>query len=167
MGKVVVVDENDVVIGSKERKELTTDDIARKSVLWVTNSVGQVLLTQRSPKKDKGAGLWSAAAAGTVDEGEDYLSNIIKEAAEEIGLTVIPEKLVVRDKVRVKNFETNHFAQWYTYSVDKDSSEFTLQPDEVADIKWMEPSEVSEFLARYPEQCVPTAPLWKSMGLIP
>ncbi len=46
--QIIVVDENDNVIGSKSRDEIDySKDIYRVSCLWVTNPKGEVLLAQR------------------------------------------------------------------------------------------------------------------------
>ena len=59
---IPVVDANDIQIGLKEREDITSGDIYRVSALWLTNSNGDVLLTQRSYTKKNSPGAWSAAS---------------------------------------------------------------------------------------------------------
>jgi len=94
--KIIIVDENDNPIGLKERGTLDYDkDIYRVSALWITNSKGQILIARRALTKKQNPGKWGPGVAGTIDEGETYDSNIIKEAKEELGLQNIkPEKWI-------------------------------------------------------------------------
>lgn len=82
----IIVNEQDEEIGVKHRHDITSDDIYRVSALWIENSHGDVLMSQRGFMKRNNPGKWSAAVAGTIDEGESYSENIYKEAEEEIGL---------------------------------------------------------------------------------
>lgn len=84
--KIIIVDENDTIIGHKNRDSMEDGDMYRVSALWIQNSKGDILLAQRSFDKRNDPGKWGPAVAGTVEEGETYESNIIKEAEEEIGL---------------------------------------------------------------------------------
>jgi len=92
MGKIVIVDENDNKIGHKEYGETNPDDIYRVSALWLTNQKGEVLIARRAYNKKLDPGKWGTAASGTVDEGETYYENIVKETEEEIGLTGVEFK---------------------------------------------------------------------------
>ena len=51
--KIVIVNENDEIIGSKERGTLNQSDIYRVSALWIQNSKGEILLAQRSFNKKR------------------------------------------------------------------------------------------------------------------
>jgi predicted kinase len=84
--RTIIVNDQDQIIGHKEPGTLLKEDIYRVSSLWVTNSKGDILLAQRKFTQKLDPGKWGPAVAGTVDEGETYESNIIKEAEEEIGL---------------------------------------------------------------------------------
>ncbi len=84
--QIPIVNEQDEIIGYKDRKDRNLVDITRVSALWITNEDGEILLAQRGLNKTHSPGLWGPAVAGTVEEGETYESNIIKEAEEEIGL---------------------------------------------------------------------------------
>jgi len=89
-----VVDENDQLIGYKERSKIDfKKDIYRIGALWLTDGTGQILIAQRKLTKDKDPGKWGPAAAGTVEKSETYESNAYKEAQEEIGLVGVKFEL--------------------------------------------------------------------------
>jgi len=146
--RIVVVNENDKIIGHKERGTLIPSDIYRVSALWVKNSQGDILLAQRKFTKSHDPGKWGPAVAGTVDEGETYEQNIIKEAEEEIGLKDI--KPILGPKVRMTG-EYNYFDQWYTLTIDKPAGDFTIQEEEVEQVKWFTRAELEKELREHPE----------------
>lgn len=61
--------------------------------VWVRNSEGKFLLSQRHPCKKKPL-LWEATG-GAVDAGEDTLSAAVREVGEELGLKLGKEQLVL------------------------------------------------------------------------
>ncbi len=134
--QIIVVDENDNVIGSKSRNEIDySKDIYRVSCLWVTNPKGEVLLAQRKHTKSHDPGKWSGAVAGTVEQSETYESNIYKEAEEEIGLTGFTFTLGPKQFV---SHSKKFFVQWYFCVVDKPVEWFKIQENEVEKIKWID-----------------------------
>lgn len=147
--RIVIVNEDDEIIAYKERGTLTKDDIYRVSALWIKNSKGDILLAQRKFTKSHDPGKWGPAVAGTVDEGETYEQNIIKEAEEEIGLKNIQP--VLGPKVRMTG-EYNYFDQWYTLVIEKPAEEFTIQEEEVEQVKWFTYTELEKELREYPEK---------------
>lgn len=147
--RIVIVNEQDEIIGHKERGTLVQGDIYRVSALWVKNSNGDILLAQRAFTKSHDPGKWGPAVAGTVDEGETYEQNIIKETDEEIGLKKITP--IPGPKVRASG-EYNYFNQWYTLVVDKPAKDFTLQEEEVEQVKWLSRSELEKELRKHPEK---------------
>jgi len=85
--KRIIVDKNDRVIGAKESQDIDfLNEIYRVSALWLWNSSGEVLVAQRKKSKGNDAGKWGPSVAGTVEEGESYEQNIVKEVEEEIGV---------------------------------------------------------------------------------
>ncbi|MEK7619486.1 MAG: NUDIX domain-containing protein [Patescibacteria group bacterium] len=151
--RIQIVNENDEIIGHKERGTLDNTDIYRVSALWITNSKGEILLARRHRSKSHHPGMWGPAVAGTVDEGENYEQNIIKEAEEELGLKGI--RPVLGPKIKVDNVY-HHFTQWYTLVVDKDPGDFTLQEDEVEEVRWISPDALSILLRDQPQDFLPT-----------
>ena len=109
--RIIIVNDQDEIMGHKERGTLVSEDIYRVAGLWVTNSNGNILLAQRQLGKRNDPGKWGPAVAGTVDEGETYESNIIKEAEEEIGLEDISP---TKSKKRRYTGEHNYFCQWFS-----------------------------------------------------
>ena len=140
---IVIVNQDDEIIGHKERGTLLQEDIYRVAGLWITNPNGDILLAQRQFDKKNDPGKWDPAVAGTVDKDETYESNIIKEAAEEIGLVDI--KPIAGLKRRMTG-EHNYFVQWFTLTVNKPAEEFIVQKEEVAQVKWFGRSQLKEEL---------------------
>jgi isopentenyldiphosphate isomerase len=160
---VSVVDEQDNVIGTKPREELTKTDIVRVSVLWIENNKGEVLLQQRTLTKKIGPGQWGPAVAGTVESHETYLSNIVKEAEEELGLTNFAPIEVGRRMYWEPDGKFGRMFMFYKAIVDKDVSEFTIKPDEVAQLKWVEKTQLIEDAKNNPKNYVPSAVFWKEI----
>lgn len=146
---LVMVDESDNVIGVKDRDELTLNDIYRVARLVIINSKGQLLLAQRAFVKKKDPGLWGLAVEGTVEEGEDYESNIRKEAEEEIGITLGTVKL--GPKLRMTG-KYNHCCQFFIYNTELDSSTLQLQEEELAAVNWYEPLTLKQEVTDNPER---------------
>lgn len=155
MEMIALVNEQDEVIGKKERGERTPDDIYRVSALWVNNTQGDVLLGKRAKGK-KYAGAWSSAVAGTVEAGESYDENIIKETAEEIGVPVTLSDLVRGPKLRFKNDQSNHFCQWYFYTTDKPADAFVPQQSEIEYLEWFSADTLKRMLVETPDSFSPS-----------
>lgn len=147
-----IVDENDNLIGHKLGAEFDPSaDIYRVSALWLTNSKGQVLLAQRSPKKKNGGGLWGPAVAGTVENDETYEQNIIKEAKEEIGLFGF--EILGTSKIFFDTKNRKYFSTYFYATVDKPADDFILE-EEVAAMKWVDADWLKNDVAQNPEAYV-------------
>ncbi len=140
--RLPIVNKDDIEIGTKERDELGMEDIYRVSALWVLNTNGQHLLSQRALSKKKNPGKWGPAVAGTVEVGETYETNILKEIQEEIGITLTIDDLRKGPKILRRSPVDTYFVQWYLAVIDKDLSEFTYPEDEVMDLKWITEEEL-------------------------
>lgn len=85
-----VLDEN----GVKTGEILPRDEIHKKG-LWhraivvaIINEENQILLQQRSEKKDKNAGMWDISVAGHISTGQDALSAAAREINEEVSISL-------------------------------------------------------------------------------
>ncbi len=154
MSKVIVVDDKDRIISHKERSTLKDSDIYRVSVLWLTNSKGEILLAQRSFKKINNPGVWGPTVAGTNEQGETYFSNIIKEIEEEIGLIDLDLTSNERIFVQEANSKRRYFAQFFKAMIDKPASDFVIQEDEVERVEWFSKREIISRLQAHPEKFI-------------
>lgn len=151
--RVIIVDENDNEIGAKKRAEMTKQDIYRVSALWITDAKGDVLLAKRSNEKSHDPGKWGPAIAGTVEEGESYDDNVVKETEEELGLHF--ESLPRGPKIEIFG-EFHYFCQWYFMQIDKPLKKYRLQKSEVAEIRWFKKEELIQELKSQPELFLPS-----------
>jgi isopentenyl-diphosphate delta-isomerase len=150
MSNIIVVDDNDNIIGNKDRELVDKEGLRyRVSALWIKNSQGQILLARRAYTKSHNPGKWGPAVAGTVEEGESYEDNIIREAKEELGLKDL--KLIKCLKIKNDN-EHKFYTQWFISIVNKNISDFKIQTDEVAEIKWFSKDELINKLENNPEE---------------
>ncbi len=153
MNILPIVNEDDEIIGYKNRGDITGDDIYRVSALWITSSKGEVLLAQRHRTKSHDPLKWGPAVAGTVEKDESYRENIIKEAEEELGLKNINP--LEGPKIRMRG-EYNYFVQWFFLTTDKDIDEFVIQEDEVEQIKWFSVAELKRLIHKDPQAFIPS-----------
>jgi len=160
MAQIVLVDSKDHVNGAKERENLVPGDIYRVSALWLTNSKGDALLARRGLTKKKHPGLWGPAVAGTVESGESYDINIVKEIREEIGLVVTPTDLNPGPKMYIIGEANDYYCQWFLYRVDKAAERFGIQRDEVEEVKWFSMADLRALYEHHPEQMIPSASYW-------
>ncbi len=150
--RIPIVNEQDELIEYKDIDERKDGEICRVSALWVTNEKGEVLLAKRASTKKRDPGVWGPAVAGTVEEGETYESNIIKESAEEIGLiNFIPK---IEHKVR-RSSNHEYFNQWYSAEIPSDYP-FHRQTAEVDEIRWFTKEEILKLFSENPNMFVPS-----------
>jgi 8-oxo-dGTP pyrophosphatase MutT (NUDIX family) len=132
----LTVNADDKLIGSRHWRDMQHDDIYRVSALWLTDrATGEILLAQRKWTKKNDPGKWGAAVAGTVEVGETYESNIVKEIEEEIGLRNL--KLKRGPKTYTDDGKHKFFCQWFVAAVDKNKVIVVIQEDEVESVKWV------------------------------
>ncbi|MFA6493310.1 MAG: NUDIX domain-containing protein [Patescibacteria group bacterium] len=149
MVKIIIVDKNNQVIGSKEREKVDPqNDICRISILWITNSKNQVLLAQRKMNKKYNPGKWGPAVGGTNEEGETYESNIYKEAEEEIGL--VSQSFAQGPKFFLP-MPNKRFCQSFSLNIDWSLDRFKIQEEEVEQIKWFNKDELFKGLKENPD----------------
>lgn len=155
--RLIIVNEKDEIIGAKDRADKNQEDIIRVAGLWIINSNSEMLIAQRSFNKTHDPGKWGPVAAGTVEEGETYISNIIKEAQEELGITLKEEQLIIgHHKFR----ETSHkyFSQSFIAKLDLPIENFTIQTEEVENIRWVPLKELILWIKEQPQEFIASFP---------
>ena len=154
--KIPIVNEQDEIIGYKEREKTTRDDIRRIVALNIFNEKGEVLIAKRQSTKIIDPNKWGPSVAGTVDEGEDYDSTVVKEAEEEIGLKDI--KPIFFKKKYYETGNARRFSNVYYITVNSKEVSFSLQEDEVAEVKWINLEDLTQWVDEHPEDFTPNFP---------
>jgi isopentenyldiphosphate isomerase len=151
--KIPIVDENDNLIEYMERSEADKNKslIYRVSYLWITDTEGNIFLARRAFNKNHNPGKWGPAVAGTVEEGETYESNIIKETEEEIGIKIKDVNLKLGSKKRQKT-DHNYFSQVFFLELPVGFNDFKIAKDEVAEVKWFSKEELKKELEENPDE---------------
>ncbi len=94
-----LVDEEDKVIGQAERPIIHETGLLHREVhIFLVSQDRKIVFQKRISRLADN--LIDAAAGGHVDAGEDYSMAALREAHEEIGITISPDNLVLIDKVR-------------------------------------------------------------------
>lgn len=134
--KVLVVDEEDTVIGAMERDQAVKKGLIVRIVrIFLFNTKGELFLQKRGPNVDF-PNLWDQSVGGHVDEGEDYLTAARREMKEEIGLNGVMLKEVGKYYTESEyiNGKFKRFNMLYTVRSDQP---LTLAPEEVAEGVWL------------------------------
>jgi isopentenyl-diphosphate delta-isomerase len=148
--RIPIVDEQDNILYHKDHTERDgTKEVTRTSALWLRNEQGEFLVSKRSKEKKYHPGLWSLSVTGTNEEGETYESNIIKEAAEELG--VVLSEVTLGPKELITTEGRNFFVQFFFAKISK-NTHFTLQESEVDEVRWMSLAELKKWFSGKPKE---------------
>ena len=139
MEQTIIVNDQDEIIGYKNRKDIDDNDFCRVSALLVKNSAWEFLLAQRSFEKRNDPWLWGFSAAGLNEKWETYDDNIVKETVEEIGISGLEMKKIF--KVR-SMWNPDFFCQFYVAHIDEPVEYFTIQEEEVVGLRWFSVDEI-------------------------
>ena len=120
-------------------------EIYHKSVwVWIINNKGEILVQKRALTKKNSPGKWDMSSAGHVDAGEDCLTACVRETEEELGIKVKPDEFVfLKQYIQKKSWE---LAQIYLLRNNTEEKNFTLQTEEVEQIKWLSFNEFTKLL---------------------
>ena len=89
MNEVILVDNNDVAIGSMDKMEAHEKALLHRAFsVFIFNSRGEMLLQQRADKKYHSGGLWTNACCSHPSPGEDTDKAAARRLKEELGFTV-------------------------------------------------------------------------------
>jgi isopentenyl-diphosphate delta-isomerase len=155
---VVVVDENNNEIGSAMLTEVWQKGLYHRGVsMFIVDTDERMLLQLRSSHVGVYPNCWDQAAAGHVDEGFSYDESAKNELAEELGLDNISlETLgtVLSHNVLDDGRIINQFERVYIGHVPRDVA-LTLEPEEVAEVRWFTSAELTAEIAEHHEKFTP------------
>ena len=102
-------------------------------ILWIVNSQGQYLLSQRHPQKTYPL-CWECTG-GSVLAGEDSLNGVMREVRGELEIMLNPFKAEMIYHTRRE--EVQDFYDVWLFHADIDISEIKMQETEVISVQWV------------------------------
>lgn len=130
------------VLGTVTRAEMRARRLRHRSVfVAVLDTAGRLLVHRRSETKDAWPGWWDVSVGGVLAPGEDWSAGAARELAEELGVhgaTLASLGNGVYEDVDVKLIG-------HAFVV-VDDGPFSCPDGEVAETRWVEPSELARML---------------------
>jgi len=130
----------------KPRSEVHRDGDWHRAVhIWIMNDVGQLLIQKRSSQKDSHPNEWDISSAGHLSAGETTMDAVVKEIREELGIEAEKSDFKYLFTIASQSvqkggaFINNEFDDVYLIKLNLDISKLTLQKEEVAEVKWIDP----------------------------
>lgn len=146
-----IVDEKGIPTGKTIDREIAHAKGIRhrSSHVWIVRKKEgklQILLQKRSEEKDSYPGCYDISSAGHIPAGEDFIPSAIRELKEELGCEAKPEQFIncgqrtiVFDQIfHGKEFHDNQVSNIYALWLDREESEFSLQKEEVLEVRWFD-----------------------------
>ena len=110
--------------------------------VWLQNSKGEFLVTQRHPNK-KAGGLWEFVGGGVL-AGESTLQAAIREVKEEIGIMLTESELSLLHVYKHRNY----FMDIYFAQTDVSIRSIVLNKTETTDAKWVSKEELQYMIEK-------------------
>lgn len=130
-----VVDDKDNYMHTVESKELLHrgDKLHRSIHLIIEVFGGKIIIQKKAPHTENG-GKWSSAVSGHVRLGEKYQDAVVREAKEELGITIDMTDLINIAKISPSAETGNEFVAVYTYLLDPEKENVRIACDEVEEL---------------------------------
>ncbi len=150
--EVILVDENDNVVGSMEKMEAHIKGAMHRAFsVFIFNSRGEMLLQQRAVSKYHSAGLWSNACCSHPYPGEDIEMAAQRRLNEEMGFRTSLEKSF--DFVYKASFGNKLIENEFDHVlVGMYDGEININPQEVNDYSFESIKEIKQALKKKPEK---------------
>ena len=148
MELIEVVDENGDFTGEVLDKDIVHDRnlFHNEVAVFVINDQNQLLLQKRSANKRYNPNKW-ALCAGHVDAYESLENAVLREMKEEIGLDVPKSELYpYAERDKFVDDSNSHFTYYYYVKTNKKEDEFTVQLEELSEVKWVDIDAVIEMI---------------------
>lgn len=114
--------------------------------VWIRNSKGEYLISQRSANRPTYPLMWECVD-GSVVKGEDSLQGVLREAKEEVGIDLLPEKgqVILSDIKKIEFGKVvNKIVDVWLFDYDGEVDLDNATTDEVAQVAWMNREQIKE-----------------------
>lgn len=116
--------------------------------VWIKNSKGQYLISQRSANRPTFPLMWECVG-GSVLKGESSIDGAIREAKEEVGVELLPDngKLIFsKNRKIIDGKRFNDILDVWLFQYDGDATLNNATTDEVKQIVWMDKNQILDLL---------------------
>ncbi len=150
--KVILVDENDTQIGLMPKLEAHEKAVLHRAFsVFILNDKNEVMLQQRAHQKYHSPGLWTNTCCSHQREGESNIQAGTRRLNEEMGFIAdLRELFHFIYKAPFDNGLTEHELDHVMIGSYNDIPH--LNPDEVADWKWMSIPAIKHDMQQNPQQ---------------
>lgn len=133
-----ILDENGNLTGQKESRETVhKNKLWHIHVgVWLMNEQGEILFQKRSPNKKVNPNKWTRTG-GHVSSEETPLQGIQREVEEEIGVEIPTQKFELINIEKYEGEKSRHYSYNYFVFVNYKIDEYTMQKEEVIDLKYI------------------------------
>lgn len=153
---VDIVDEENEVIAQSSRQQMRAQRLRhRATYIVVHDGMGKILAQRRTGSKDFYPGWLDATAGGVVQSGEHMLESARREAEEELGIAGIP----FADH-GLFYYEGEECRVWGGLFSCVTHGPFALQEEEVAEVCWMTPEEITARCDEFTPDSLKALSLW-------
>ena len=114
--------------------------------VWIRNSKGEYLISQRSANRPTNPLMWECVD-GSVVKGEDSLQGVLREVKEEVEIDLLPEKgqVVLSDIKKIEFGKVvNKIVDVWLFDYDGEVDLGNATTDEVAQVAWMNREQIKE-----------------------
>ena len=131
---IEVVDRNNPKVWDKGIFHMGAD-------IWMINDDKKILVQKRSKYKKLEPNVW-AMTGGSVIYGETPTQTIVREAKEELGIDLNPNRLQFMTEFKTQNV----WVKTFILKQNLDISQMIFSEDEVADAKWLTWNEIDDLV---------------------
>ncbi len=149
---VILVNENDEQIGLMEKIEAHEKALLHRAFsVFILNDKGELMLQQRALHKYHSPGLWTNTCCSHQRDGESNITAGKRRLQEEMGfVTELAEVVSFIYKAPFDNGLTEHEYDHVMTGTYNDAP--VINPDEVADWKWMDVQAVKDDIGENPDE---------------
>ena len=148
---VILVNEKDEPVGTMEKMEAHQKGLLHRAFsVFIFNNNNEMLLQQRAFSKYNSAGLWTNTCCSHPRPGEELINAAKRRLIEEMGIeTALTHQTSFIYKTDFDNDLTEH--EFDHVFVGKYNSSPQINKDEVNDYKWINLTELRDWISKRPE----------------
>ena len=153
---VDIVNEENEVGAQSSRAQMRAECLRhRATYIVVHDGMGKILVQRRTETKDYRPGMLDATAGGVVQSGEVMLDSARREAEEELGIAGVP----FADHGSFY-YEDEYCRVWGGLFSCVSHGPFAMQEEEVDEIFWMTPEEITTRCDEFTDDSLKALSLW-------